>query len=69
MRRYFFPLITDFSMYRGLASAAPDLLPTARSIAARVLCLPIHPTLRLDEVDRVVDLIETGRVRPDCWMR
>jgi dTDP-4-amino-4,6-dideoxygalactose transaminase len=60
VRRYFFPLITDFPMYRGLASAAPDLLPTARSIAARVLCLPIHPTLRLDEVDRVVDLIRRG---------
>jgi dTDP-4-amino-4,6-dideoxygalactose transaminase len=58
VRRYFFPLITDFPMYRGLPSAAPDLLPTARSIAARVLCLPIYPTLRADEVDRVVDLIK-----------
>lgn len=59
-RRYFFPLITDFPMYRGLPSAAPNLLPTARSIASSILCLPIYPTLPLDEVDRVVDLIRGG---------
>jgi dTDP-4-amino-4,6-dideoxygalactose transaminase len=60
VRRYFFPLISDFPMYRGLPSAAPDLLPAARSIAARILCLPIHPTLSLEEMDRVVDLIKRG---------
>ena len=57
-RRYFFPLITDFPMYRGLPSAAPDLLPTAQSISSRILCLPIYPTLSLAEVDRVVDVIK-----------
>lgn len=63
-RRYFFPLIADFPMYRGLPSAAPDLLPTARSISSAVLCLPIYPTLPLDEVDRVVDLIRRhGSIR------
>ena len=59
-RRYFFPLITDFPMYRALPSAAPNSLPTARGIAATVLCLPIYPTLPLNEVDRVVDLIKRG---------
>lgn len=61
-RRYFFPLIADFPMYRGLPSAAPNLLPTARSIAASILCLPIYPTLPLDEVDRIVDLIRDAGV-------
>ncbi len=57
-RRYFYPLITDFPMYRGLSSAAPDLLPTARRISSSILCLPIYPTLPLDEVDRIADLIK-----------
>lgn len=57
-RRYFFPLITDFPMYRGLASAAPDLLPNARKISSSILCLPIYPTLPLDEVNRIGDLIK-----------
>lgn len=61
-RRYFHPLITDFPMYRGLPSAAPDLLPVARSTAAAVLCLPIYPTLPLDEIERVVGLIKDGGV-------
>lgn len=61
-RRYFFPLITDFPMYRGLPSAAHDLLPTAKSISSRILCLPIYPTLALDEVDRIVDAIKGAGV-------
>lgn len=56
-RRYFYPLIADFPMYRGLPSAAPDLLPAARKIAGSVLCLPIYPTLPLEEVDRIVELM------------
>ena len=56
-RRYFFPLISDFPMYRGFPSAAADLLPTAKRISSRILCLPIYPTLPLDEVDRIADLI------------
>jgi dTDP-4-amino-4,6-dideoxygalactose transaminase len=61
-RRYFFPLISDFPMYRGLPSAGPDLLPTAQSISSRILCLPIYPTLPLHEVDRVVDVIKGARI-------
>lgn len=58
VRRYFYPLISDFPMYRGLPSAAHDNLPVARKLAQQVLCLPIYPELAHDEVDRVVDLIE-----------
>lgn len=56
-RRYFYPLISDMPMYRGLASAAPASLPHARSVAERVLCLPLHPNLDLVDVDRVVDVV------------
>lgn len=56
-RRYFYPLISDFPMYRGLASAAHSNLPIAREIASKVICLPIYPGLSDEELDRVVNLI------------
>jgi dTDP-4-amino-4,6-dideoxygalactose transaminase len=56
-RRYFYPLITDFPMYRGLASATRANLPVASEIAEKVLCLPIYPDLTLDEADRVIESI------------
>ncbi|MQP77473.1 aminotransferase class I/II-fold pyridoxal phosphate-dependent enzyme [Stenotrophomonas sp. MYb238] len=57
VRRYFHPLISEFPMYRGLASAQPSNLPTAHEAARRVLCLPIHPELSDADVDQVCDLI------------
>lgn len=56
-RRYFHPLISDFPMYRGMPSAQPANLPVAVEAARRVLCLPIHPGLREDEQQRVIDLV------------
>lgn len=57
VRRYFYPLISDFPMYSGLPSAAPANLPVAQSVASRILCLPIYPTLGKSDIDRVVQLI------------
>ena len=56
-RRYFYPLISDFPMYRALRSAERSNLPVAASAADRVLCLPIYPALQPDEQKRVIDLI------------
>jgi dTDP-4-amino-4,6-dideoxygalactose transaminase len=56
-RRYFYPLISDFPMYRNLASAAPANLPVARKVAESVLCLPMSSNLADEDVDRVVDCI------------
>lgn len=53
-RRYFYPLISDFPMYRGMPSAAADNLPVAKTAAAQVICLPIHPALAEAEVDAVI---------------
>lgn len=53
-RRYFYPLITDFPMYRGLPSAARTLLPVASNAADRVLCLPIYPNLSDDDQARII---------------
>lgn len=56
-RRYFYPLISDMPMYRGLPSAATDNLPVAKRLADQVLCLPIYPELSLcdtDEISRII---------------
>ena len=62
-RRYFHPLISDFPMYRGLASADPAGLPVARRAADQVLCLPIYPSLEDEDVVRIADIIRSGAVR------
>jgi len=57
-RRYFYPLISDFPMYRGLPSASKTNLPVANKIADKVLCLPIYPTLKSDEQQKVIKIIK-----------
>ena len=58
-RRYFYPLISEFPMYRGLASARADNLPVAMDAARRVLCLPIYPDLSDDELSQICQLIRS----------
>ena len=56
-RRYFYPLISNFPMYRGLPSADPSRLPVASEISRKVLCLPIYPALNDEQQTRVIDAI------------
>lgn len=56
-RRYFFPLISNFSTYRGLPSAAPDNLPVATRVANEVICLPMHHELSDDDINRVLEIV------------
>jgi dTDP-4-amino-4,6-dideoxygalactose transaminase len=56
-RRYFFPLISDFPMYRGMPSAHRENLPVATEIASKVLCLPMYPDLAEADQTRIVELI------------
>lgn len=56
-RRYFYPLISTFSTYRGLDSARPENLPEATLIAEQVICLPMHHLLSEDDVERILSLI------------
>src|SRR5665647_1406633 len=56
-RRYFYPLISDFPMYRGLPSAHKDNLPVATVAAQQVLCLPIYPDLEMSVIDEVTRFI------------
>lgn len=56
-RRYFYPLISDFPMYKHLASSADENLPVAKNVAQQVLCLPIHAELTEDDLSRVIAVI------------
>jgi dTDP-4-amino-4,6-dideoxygalactose transaminase len=53
-RRYFYPLISDFTTYRGLGSARKENLPVAHAMADSVICLPMHHALSEEDVQRVI---------------
>lgn len=57
-RRYFYPLISDFSTYRGLPSSTPQNLPVATRIANQVICLPMHHQLSEEDVIRIINCIK-----------
>ena len=56
-RRYFYPLISNFSTYRGLPSAARENLPNATRMADSVICLPIHHLLTDADLERILDIV------------
>ena len=56
-RRYFYPLISTFSTYRGLESAKPENLPNAHKMADEVICLPMHHALSEVDIQSVLELI------------
>ena len=56
-RRYFYPLISEFSTYRGLESAKPENLPKAHQMANSVICLPMHHALTGNDIQRTIECI------------
>lgn len=56
-RRYFYPLISDFPMYRSMPSACRSNLPVAAAAAEKVLCLPIYPGLTSEDQQKIIDMI------------
>ena len=56
-RRYFYPLISTFSTYRGLESATKENLPVATEKAEQVICLPMYYGLTDEDVDRIIEQI------------
>ena len=56
-RRYFYPLISEFSTYRGLESARPENLPVATKIADSVICLPMYHNLTAEDVEKAIEQI------------
>lgn len=59
-RRYFYPLISDFPMYRGYSSSKPENLTIAKNAAEKVLCLPIYPGLKSEQIENIAQLIRNA---------
>ena len=57
-RRYFYPLISEFPMYRSLPSANQSNLPIANKISHQILCIPIYPELTQKEQMEVIKIIK-----------
>ncbi len=55
-RRYFYPLISEFSAYRGLPSAKG--LDIAFGLSRQVICLPLYPDLADEVVETIVSIIQ-----------
>jgi dTDP-4-amino-4,6-dideoxygalactose transaminase len=58
-RRYFYPLISEFPMYRGLPSANRSNLKAAKLAADQVLCLPIYPDLDMGMIEKITNFISS----------
>lgn len=58
-RRYFYPLISQFPIYKGLESAKAGKMPVAEKIAEEVICLPIYENLELETVQYISRLLRT----------
>lgn len=56
-RRYFYPLVSSFPMYRGAPSADSRNLSNASVLADQVLCLPIYPSLSCEDQDRLIEIV------------
>ena len=57
-RRYYYPLISNFSAYKGLTSANRENLPIANRISEQVICLPIYPDIEEAAVKRIINVIK-----------
>ena len=60
-RRYFYPLISNMTTYRGYDSSRPDNLPVANKLADEVLCLPIYKDLKKESVEHIINIIKNKR--------
>jgi dTDP-4-amino-4,6-dideoxygalactose transaminase len=59
-RRYFYPLISDMPMYRGLSSASQSNLPVAELLSQKVLCLPLYPDLSVNQINEIIRIIKSA---------
>jgi dTDP-4-amino-4,6-dideoxygalactose transaminase len=63
VRKYFYPLCSDYECYKSLSSANSNELPVANDIKNKILCLPFHGNLVLDDLSRILDVLnESGNV-------
>ena len=54
-RRYFYPLVCDFSCYSEIPLTQP--IPVARAVSSRIMTLPLYFDLSLESVDRICEMV------------
>lgn len=54
-RKYFYPLVSDYACYKGMFDSAET--PVAKRVAERILTLPMYADLRLEDVDRICEIV------------
>ncbi|RJT50502.1 DegT/DnrJ/EryC1/StrS family aminotransferase [Rahnella variigena] len=59
-RRYFYPLISSFFMYKFAESASKENLPVAHQLAEKVICLPLYPGLEESIQNKIAGLIKNA---------
>ena len=57
-RRYFYPLISEFPMYKSLPSSNRDNLFNSYDRSSRVLCLPIYPEISNQSIETICNIIK-----------
>ena len=60
-RRYFYPLISEFSTYRSIKSSNPNNLSIAHKIANSIICLPIYHNLKMIDIQKIINLIKYNK--------
>jgi dTDP-4-amino-4,6-dideoxygalactose transaminase len=60
-RKYFYPLCSDYPMYRGMPSSDPSGLPVARKAVNEVLCLPLYGGLPMPAVEQICEIVVSQR--------
>lgn len=56
-RKYFYPLVNEYDCYKNLPTADVTKTPTAKNVADNVLTLPLYADLKIDDVDKICDII------------
>jgi len=62
-RRYFYPLISEFPMYRILESAKNDNLAVAFNTSRQVICLPLYTNLEHSTIQDICTIIASAHCR------
>ena len=59
VRRYFYPLISEFSSYKKYTLSTRERCPNAYHASLSIICLPIYPDLTLSEQDKVINALNS----------
>jgi len=59
-RKYFYPIVTEFSCYKGKYPFAKDSI--AQDVSKRVICLPLYDTLDSGVIKRIIFALENNMI-------